>query len=98
MSRHDTRAVEEIAHKAAEFIRREAGNDSMITVTRALSGARGERVTVFVSVFPEDKGRPALAFLDRQHQAFSDYLKQHTRLRPLPRIEFLLEDRSNQVS
>jgi ribosome-binding factor A len=82
-----------IVHEAAQFIAREAGPDSLITVTRAESTPSGDRVRVFVSVFPEDKARPALAFLSRQREAFSDHLKQHARLRPLPRIDFLLDNR-----
>lgn len=86
------RATEIIAHEAAQFISREAGPDSLITVTRAEASPRGDRVTVFVSVLPEEKLRPAISFLSRHRGAFSDHLKQHTRLRPLPRIEFLPDE------
>ncbi|OYV27184.1 MAG: hypothetical protein B7W98_02305 [Parcubacteria group bacterium 20-58-5] len=92
MSLHTTRAAHVIARHAAEFIEREAGKDSLITVTRAVPNTHGDRYTVFVSVLPDDKVRPALAFLERQREAFSDYLKMHARLRPLPRIDFMLDD------
>ena len=82
-----------IAHEAAQFIIREAGSGSLITVIRAESAAHGDRVLVFVSIFPEEKGQAALAFLERHREAFSDYLKTHSRLRPLPRIEFMLDNR-----
>ena len=91
-SRRNDRAVEIIAHEAALFIAREAGDGSLITVIRAMSIAHGERVNVFVSVFPEEKSRAALMFLERQRKAFSEYLKNHTRLSPLPRVDFLLEN------
>ncbi len=91
-SNRDNRALEIIAHEAAQFILQEAGPDSLITVTRAEASPRGDRVTIFVSVFPEDKMRPAISFLTRHRGAFSDHLKQHARLRPLPRVEFLLDD------
>lgn len=94
---HRVRAAEQIAHEAAVFIRREAGPDSLITVTRALPLAHGERITVFVSVFPEEKGRAALSFLERQREDFSEHIKKHTRLRPLPRIDFMLDDRSQNA-
>ena len=87
------RAVEIIAREAAQFITREAGSGSLITVIRAESVSHGDRVLVFVSIFPEDKAHTALAFLERHREAFSDHLKTHTRLRPLPRIEFLLDTR-----
>lgn len=85
------KAAEIIAHEAAQFIQREASCDSLITVIRAETLAHGDRVIVFVSVFPIEKARAALAFLERQREAFSDYLKQHARLR-LPRIDFQLDN------
>lgn len=85
------RALEIIAHEAAQFISREAGGESLITVIRAEEINHGERVLVFVSVFPVEKARSALAFLERQREAFSDYLKSHTHLR-LPRVDFVLEN------
>ena len=89
--RQTDRAAEIVAREAAQFIAREAGKDSLITVIRAQSVAHGERILVFVSVFPVDKARAALAFLERQRETFSDYLKPHARLR-LPRIDFLLDN------
>lgn len=89
---HDSRAAELLAHEAASFIVQEAGPQSLITVTRALISSHGDRATIFVSIFPDDQIRPALAFLERQREEFSDHLKTHTRLKPLPRITFMLDD------
>ena len=89
------RAAEIIAREAAQFIAREAGSGSLITVIRAQPAAHGERILVFVSIFPEEKAPAALAFLERQREAFSDHLKSHARLRPLPRIDFLLDNRED---
>lgn len=87
----ENRAAHIIAREAARFIREEAGSGSLITVTRAKSIAHGDRVTVFVSVFPTEKAPSALAFLERQRSAFSEHLKAHTHLR-LPHIDFALEN------
>ncbi len=95
--RESERATEIIAHEAAMFIAREAGTESLITVIRAESAAHGERVLVFVSVFPEEKARAALAFLERQREAFSNHLKTHARMR-LPRVDFLLDNREQSLS
>ena len=86
------RATQIIAHEAAQFIAREAGSESLITVIRALPVAHGERMMVFVSVFPVEKSHAALAFLERQREAFSNHLKSHARLSPLPRVEFMLDN------
>ena len=85
------RAAEIVAREAAQFIAREAGSESLITVIRAQSVAHGDRIMIFVSVFPVEKARAALAFLERHREAFSDHLKQHARLR-LPRIDFMLDN------
>lgn len=88
LRKQSNRAAEIVAHEAAQFIAREAGTESLITVIRAQSVAHGDRMMVFVSVFPVEKTRAALAFLEHHREAFSDYLKVHARIR-LPRIDFL---------
>jgi len=85
------RAAEIVAHEAAQFIAREAGSESLITVIRAETRAHGARMLVFVSVFPIEKAHVALAFLERQREAFSDHLKKRARMR-LPRIDFMLDN------
>ncbi|NNM83888.1 hypothetical protein HKL94_01545 [Candidatus Parcubacteria bacterium] len=89
--RQSDRATEIVAREAALFITREAGTESLITVIGARSMSHGERIGVFVSVFPVEKAPAALSFLERKREAFSNHLKSHTRLR-LPRVDFLLEN------
>jgi hypothetical protein len=91
------RATEIVAREAALFIAREAGGESLITVIRAQSMSHGERITVFVSVYPIEKAHAALAFLERQREAFSDYLKTRARLR-LPRVDFMLDNGEASLS
>ncbi len=90
-SYHQERATEAIAHAAAAFIRDEAGTNSLITVTRAVSLSKGDRVIVFVDVLPSEQVKSALEFLARKREDFSLYLKAHTKLGALPRIDFQLE-------
>lgn len=85
------RAAEIVAREAAQFISREAGNESLITVIRAQSVAHGDRILVFVSVFPIEKAQAAMNLLARKREAFSDHLKEHVRMR-LPRVEFMLDN------
>ena len=82
------RIIELIAHEAANFIREAASTESMITVTRAESSSKGDHITVFVSVFPDEKEAQAISFLARRREAFSEHLKSHSRLSPLPRVDF----------
>jgi len=90
-SRRTGRAAEIIAHEAAAFIKEIASSESLITVTRALASSRGERMTVFMSVFPEAREGAALALLARKREAFSEHLKARVRLRPLPRVDFEID-------
>lgn len=85
------RAEEIVAHEAAQFISREAGSESLITVIRAQSIAHGDRMLVFVSVFPIEKAQAAMNLLARKREAFSDHLKAHVHMR-LPRVDFLLDN------
>ena len=89
--RQSNRATEIVAREAALFISREAGPGSLITVIGAQSMNHGDRIAVFISVYPVEKAHAALAFLERQREAFSDHLKAHARLR-IPRVDFLLEN------
>lgn len=95
VSRRAERTSTLVAHEAAVFIGRTAGVDSLITVIRAKSTSNGDRMVVFVSVFPVEKTLAALAFLARQRESFSEHLKTHTQLSPLPRIDFLPDDGSS---
>ena len=88
---HHERVTEVIARAAAQFIAKEAGSESLITVTHAHQLANGERIVIFVSVFPDTQARSALAFLERHREEFSDHLKAHARLGPLPRIDFQID-------
>ena len=82
---------EDIAHKAGEFIAREASPQSLITVTRANISPNLKNVTIFVSVLPKDKTDEAMRFLKRQRTYFHNYLKEKTVLRNVPTVDFQLD-------
>lgn len=83
--------AEEVAHRAGEFIAREASPQSLITVTRADVAPNLRNATIFVSVMPKDKTEEALRFLRRQRTYFHDYLKKKTVLRNVPTVDFQLD-------
>ena len=89
--RKNDRAAEIVSREAALFIAQEASTESLITVVRTESVAHGERILVFVSVFPIEKARAAIAFLEHHRHEFSDYLKSRVHMR-LPRVDFLLDN------
>ncbi len=89
--RHHDRVEELLTHLAADFIVRESNGTSLITATRAELGSKGERATVFVTVFPDEAITTALEFLNRNADAFREYMREHARTRELPRVQFVLD-------
>lgn len=89
--RHAVRIEELLAHLAAEFIARSTNGTSLITVTRTEVSSKGDATKIFVTVFPDEAAKEALAFLNRQRDEFREYLKSHARLRSIPRATFELD-------
>lgn len=85
---HGERAEEQITHLAAEFIARMSNGTSLITVTRSVLTSKGDRVVIFVTVFPENMTTFAIEFLNRNRDEFRTHLKEKARLRMIPSILF----------
>lgn len=90
-SHRKTQVAEMLTHVAAEYLAREAGRQTLLTVTRTVLSPDGKRATIFISVFPDMEGEHALTFLKRHQHAFRDYLRDHARAANLPRFEFALD-------
>ncbi len=90
-SRRQNKVREEIAHKAGEFLAREASNRSLITVTRADVSPDLKNTKIYVSVLPQDRAEEAMAFLKRSRTDFHDFLKSKTVLRNVPTVDFVLD-------
>lgn len=92
MSEHRAlRLSEELKQHAANFLEHESNRQSLITVTNVSLSPDLKRVTIFLSVYPEAQEETALSFARRNQPAFRDYLKQHARLKFIPRISFELD-------
>ena len=87
--RETTRQV--LRDAAAEFIAREAGPQSLITVTRADVSSDFRNATFFISVLPEEQSGAALGLLNRNIFELKKFLAEHTKLPRAPHIEFALE-------
>lgn len=88
MSIRDEKSLSRLTHIAGAYIAREAGHDSLITVTRAEISPDRKNATVFVSVFPDNKIDVALAFLARHRDGFREYMKKEGRFSVLPFVTF----------
>jgi len=80
-----------IAHLAGDFLARESNRQSLMTVTRADVSPNFKHVTIFVSVLPENLEESALAFAKRERSAFRDYVKKHSKLHPIPTVDFEID-------
>lgn len=87
----DQKIEELIAHLAAEFFSRESNRTSLITVTRAAISDKLTTATILFTVLPESKEHEALEFMKRNATEFRDYLKEHSKMRKLPFINFEID-------
>lgn len=84
------RIKEALREVAAEFLVREAGPQSLITVTRAELSDDTKRGTIFMTVLPETAEQAAVEFANRNRTEFSNFFK--TRINgPLPHVEFVID-------
>ncbi len=82
---------EAIRHAAAEFLAETSNRTSLITVTGIQLSPKGDRATVLITVFPDDKEKEALAFAVRQGGALRDFIGKRISLQYIPRISFAID-------
>jgi len=90
MDRHQ-KAAEEVAHRAADFLNREANRNTLITVTRAVPSRDGHIINIFVSIYPQNQEALALVFLKRKRSELREFLKKTTRLQHIPTLDFSID-------
>lgn len=91
MSARNERIQESVRATAAEFLAREAGRQSMITVTAVHLSEDGRRALVFITVFPDTSEASALAFAQRSRSELNTAFKKHARGASLPFLEFRID-------
>ena len=85
------RLQEALRETAAEFLVREAGRQSLITVTRAALAEDGKSATIFITVYPESAEESALSFANRRRREFADFFKTRVRGAATPHITFVVD-------
>ncbi len=91
MSDHHTQRTLQLTELAARFVSERSNRTSLITVTRAAFPETEDRITFYVSVFPEEAEGPALGFLMRMRGECREYLKGHAPMGRIPHVEFVLD-------
>lgn len=80
-----------IKNLAGEFLQREAGKASMITVIKTDISRDLKNATIYFSVFPEDKEVPALDFAKRKRTEFREFFRKRSKLRVVPFFDFEID-------
>jgi ribosome-binding factor A len=91
MSDRHIKVVNVIKGLAATFIQHEANTDPLITVTDANASPDFKNVTIFVTTLPDGKEEDALIFLKRVGSQMRGYIKERTRLKVIPHIDFAID-------
>jgi ribosome-binding factor A len=84
--------AEHLKEVASTFVNLESNRTSLITVTRVDLTPAGDKVTFFVTVFPEEAEGPAIGFLMRKRGECRTYLKTHAPMKRIPHVEFALDE------
>ncbi len=91
MSDRNEKIRDRIQGLSAQFIEREANNQSLITVTRTEITPDGKRATVFVSVMPEEKEKAAIDFLKRLRTDLRHFIQKNMNIRSIPFLEIEID-------
>ncbi|HVV14885.1 MAG TPA: ribosome-binding factor A [Candidatus Paceibacterota bacterium] len=76
---------------AAEFMVREAGRGSLITITRAMLTEDNKHATIYMTVLPETAEENALSFANRNRTEMKDFFKTRIKGALPPDIVFEID-------
>jgi ribosome-binding factor A len=85
------RIQEAVRVAAAEFLAKEAGPQSLITVTRVALSSDARQATIFITVLPETAEDVALAFAQRNRRELGEFFRTRVRGAFPPHFEFILD-------
>lgn len=91
MSERHERVTALIHEIAATFIRHEANENPMITVTRVDASPDYKNATIFITTIPEGREDDALVFLKRFGGELRRMLKKKTDLKIIPFLAFEID-------
>lgn len=89
-NRHE-RMQEALREVAAEFLVREAGRQSLITVTRAELSDDNKRGIIYITVLPDSAEEHAVNFANRNRTELSTFYKTRIKGSMPPHIEFVID-------
>ena len=84
---HNEKLEQAITQEAASFFEREGNRQALITVTQTILTKRGNGATLMVSVFPPEKEKAALDFVNRNLGELRKVLREKIRSRAIPSLK-----------
>lgn len=90
-SQRQEKVSELLRNLTAEFLERESGIQSLITVTGSNVSSDLKRATIYITVLPENKEDAALDFAKRKRKELREYVKSKTKFRVLPFLDVELD-------
>jgi len=91
MSQRMEKVTNLVKELSAQFLSRIDNKTSLITVTSANVSPDLKRATVFITVLPESKEKPALEFAKRQKGELRDFLKKNMNTKNIPFLEIEID-------
>jgi ribosome-binding factor A len=76
---------------ASRFLSLESNRTSLITVTDVKMNDKGDKGTIFMTVFPANMEDGALDFTKRKRSEFREFVKENSRLMRLPFFDFAID-------
>ena len=80
-----------IKRLVAEFLLREIGNQSLVTVTNAVLSEDNKCATIFLTSYPEGQESNILLFSKRKAREIRHYIEEHARMGQIPFLEFEID-------
>jgi ribosome-binding factor A len=72
----------------------EVPEDTFVTLTRVDAAPNLQQAKIYISVMPEEKGAEVLKTLQREVYEIQQLLNKRLNMRPVPRIEWILETKT----
>jgi len=93
------RVISLIEHVAGDFLIREIGLPGvLISVSRVELSKDMQNAKIFLSVFPENKGRKILKMVSDVRKDFKNFFRKRAKMKYLPSFWFVLDEQIKKQS
>jgi ribosome-binding factor A len=84
MNQRNQKIANNIKELVAQFLGKENNRTSLVTVTVCTVSPDLKQATIFITVFPETKEKPALEFIKRKLKELREFLKKNMSIKIIP--------------